>query len=190
MGTRIVRTALLLHLICTWYPFRWVIRLLAASRFCHGDDTVANCREVCLSVLQFCQRDEMELLVQFSQDFMVYNGYFLYLAIVTPSTYAVNRIGLAFSSSTLVFLVVSHNYFHPTPTVQEYTTTFLKESIVCYSIGLLILFLIPGKPMFQTSTMKRQSLRTMKWSIPANAIFCGAVRAGQCLSFILMNSQR
>jgi hypothetical protein len=202
MGTQIVRTALLLHLLCTWYPFRWVIRLLLASNLLlshrqredhHEDDHNNNdgddeCIAACLSVLRHCQRNEMELLVQFAQDVLVINAYFLYAAIVATSstTHSVNRICLAYSMATLVWLVASHNYFHPTPTVHEYNATFFKESVWCYSIGSLILVLVPGRPgsiTFQQSTNmtrhQRQHHRTsMKWSIPANAIFCGAVRAG------------
>jgi hypothetical protein len=75
--------------------------------------------------------------------------------------------------------VASHNYFHPTPTVQEYNATFFKEFILFYTIGALILILIPGKSgsSFEPSKTTRQQHHRMKWSIPANAIFCGAVRA-------------
>jgi hypothetical protein len=203
MGTQIARTALLLHLLCTWYPFRWVIRLLLASNLLlsparrgqredqHDDHSNNNdddeCIAACLSVLNQCQRNEMELLVQFAQDFLVINFYFLYAAIVATSstTHAVNRLCLAYSMATLVWLVASHNYFHPTPTVHEYNARFFKESVWCYSIGSLILFLVPGRPgsnAFQptttNTTRSRQHRTSMKWSIPANAIFCGAVRAG------------
>jgi hypothetical protein len=189
MGTPIiVRTALFLYLLCTWYPFRWVIRLLWARDDDDDDDDGAATDDdgprsaACRSVLRRCERSDLELLVQFAQDFVVFHAYFLYAAIVAAtsgSTFAVNRLGLAFSIATLLWIVASHNYFHPTPTVQEYNATFFKEFILFYTIGALILILIPGKSgsSFEPSKTTRQQHHRMKWSIPANAIFCGAVRA-------------
>jgi hypothetical protein len=180
----IVRTALFLYLLCTWYPFRWVIRLLWARDDDDGATDGSGPRyAACRSVLRRCENSDMDLLVQFAQDFVVFHAYFLYAAIVAAtssgSTFAVNRLGLAFSIATLVWIVASHNYFHPTPTVQEYNATFFKEFILFYTIGALILILIPGKSgsSFEPSKTTGQQHHRMKWSIPANAIFCGAVRA-------------
>lgn len=161
MGTKIVRSALLLHLFCTLYPFRWMIPL-----FRRDDDETAASR-----VLQNTSHNSIELLLHFAEDFGVIYFYLLYAAIATPSTYAVNRICLAFCIANVLLLVVTHNYFHPIPTIREYDPGFFREMLIWNGFGFLLLILIPG-PIQR----KEFPTRTMKWSIPANAIFCGAVR--------------
>lgn len=159
MGTKIVRSALLLHVLCSLYPFRWLFRKdddgSAASMILHNTSAA----------------ETSILLKHFAQDFGVIYGYLAYAAITSPSTYAVNRLCLAFSVLNVLLLVVTHNYFHPTPTIQEYDARFFREMLVWNGIGILVLILIPG-PIQR----KEFPARKMKWSIPANAIFCGAVR--------------
>lgn len=86
----------------------------------------------------------------------------------TMNAVAFHRILLLQSLLQLIVLSWLQMFFHPTPLEQEFDPTFFTDMLV-YTITASIISLC------MVVTHPYQPSESMKWSIPANAIFCSGV---------------
>jgi hypothetical protein len=61
------------------------------------------------------------------------------------------------------------NYFHPVPSAHEFDSDFFTSMVFFHLLAIAV-------SLWTVLTHSRPPYQVMKWSIPANAIFCGAVR--------------
>jgi len=92
------------------------------------------------------------------------------------NTVSFHYLLLASSTTTLVVLAWLQNYFHPTPTISEFNPEFFTNMVFHHSVAL-------GLSLWTVLKHPRIYVDSMKWSIPANAIFLGAVRSAVFFRF-------
>jgi hypothetical protein len=94
---------------------------------------------------------------------------------------AFHKILLVLSSAFLFTVVWLQTFFHPTPVEQEFRSDFYNSMVVCYlaAIAISLWTVLRAKPKSGGDAQQANREESMKWSIPANAIFCGAVRSHQ-----------
>jgi hypothetical protein len=100
----------------------------------------------------------------------------------TTSLISFHEILLGSSLSSLLFLAWLQNYyhpvpseswfqhyFHPAPSAHEFDSDFFSSMVFFHLLAIAV-------SLWTVLTHARPPYQVMKWSIPANAIFCGAVR--------------
>ena len=93
----------------------------------------------------------------------------------TANTVAYHRILLALSVSQLIVMSWLQTFFHPTPAEQEFDPLFFTN-LVFYTV------MASAVSLWTITTHPYIPVGSMKWSIPANAIFCSGVRFSSVLS--------
>jgi hypothetical protein len=166
--------ALFLHLILIGYPLRfgllptgwgkeWLYMpesiVPEPCRIFHADKECSHLEE--LVIRDFGAR----FISQYSLAWVV----FFTMRTTTATTVAFHRILLVISASSLLVLSWLQTFFHPTPKEKEFDPDFFK-SMVFYTLTASAL------SAWTIVTQPYVPIPSMKWSIPANAIFCGAVR--------------
>jgi hypothetical protein len=100
----------------------------------------------------------------------------------TFSLVSFHEILLGASLASLLFLTWLQNYyhpvpseswfqhyFHPAPSAHEFDSDFFNSMVFFNLLAIAV-------SLWTVLTHARPPYQVMKWSIPANAIFCGAVR--------------
>jgi hypothetical protein len=87
----------------------------------------------------------------------------------TFSLISFHKILLGGSFGSLLFLAWLQNFFHPAPSAHEFDTDFFTSMVFFHLLAIALSF-------WTVLTHPIAPPQIMKWSIPANAIFCGAVR--------------
>lgn len=90
-----------------------------------------------------------------------------------PIMLACVRVLLLASGSFLLMAAWLQHYFFPTPLKHAFDEEWFHSLIVCY--GLAVLLSVWSLFSSSNRDVPQNNDTSMKWSIPANAIFCDAV---------------
>lgn len=166
--------ALFLHLILIGYPLRFGLFPTGwGKEWLKIPDTIIpppcsifHPNKECTATEELFIRDfGVRFISQYNLAWVV----FFTMRTTTATTVAFHRILLAMSLSSLIIMSWLQSFFHPNPKEQEFAPEFFNN-VVFYTL------LASGVSLWMILTHAYIPVPSMKWSIPANAIFCGAVR--------------
>ena len=165
--------ALFLHLLLIGYPLRFGLFptgygskwlsipesiIPAPCRIFHADRECTDTEE--LVIRDFGAR----FISQYSLAWFV----FIIMRTSTATTVAYHRILLALSISQLLVMTWLQTFFHPSTNQREFDPDFFTN-MVFYTV------LATAVSLWTVLTQPYIPVGSMKWSIPANAIFCSGV---------------
>jgi len=166
--------ALFLHLLLIGYPLRFGLFPTGWANFWLSiPETVipAPCR--IFHADRECSSEEELVIRDFGARFISQYSLAWFVCIImrtsTANTVAYHRILLALSVSQLLIMWWLQTFYHPTPTQREFDPDFFKN-MVFYTVSATAVSL------WTVLTQPYIPVGSMKWSIPANAIFCSGVR--------------
>jgi hypothetical protein len=166
--------ALFLHLLLIGYPLRFGLFptgwgkdwLSIPDTIIPPPCSIFHLNNECTATEELVIRDfGARFISQYNLAWVV----FFTMRTTTATTVAFHRILLALSMSSLIIMSWLQSFFHPTPKVEEFDPEFFTNTVF---YTLLATFL----SLWTIMTHPYIPVPSMKWSIPANAIFCGAVR--------------
>lgn len=165
--------ALFLHLLLIGYPLRFGLFPTGwGNEWLSIPDTIIkppcsifHANKECSATEELAIRDfGARFISQYNLAWVV----FLTMRTTTATTVAYHRILLALSLSSLIIMSWIQAFFHPTPKELEFDSDFFT-SMVFYTL------LAASVSLWTIQTHPYIPVPSMKWSIPANAMFCGAV---------------
>jgi hypothetical protein len=86
----------------------------------------------------------------------------------TANIVAFHKILVGSSMASLLIMSWIQNYFHPSPNSPEFSPSFYTNLVFFHLLAISI-------SLWTLAIHPKPSPGAMKWSIPANSIFCGAV---------------
>jgi len=165
--------ALFLHLLLIGYPLRFGLFATGyGNKLLSIPETIipAPCR--IFHAARECSDTEEIVIRDFGARFISQYSLAWFVCIImrtsTANTVAYHRILLALSISQLLIMTWLQTFFHPTPTQQEFDPDFFTN-MVFYTVMATVVSL------WTVATQPYIPVGSMKWSIPANALFCGGV---------------
>ena len=165
--------ALFLHLLLIGYPLRFgLLPTGYGQKWLSIPETVipTPCRifhadRECTDAEELIIRDYgARFISQYSLAWFV----FIIMRTSTAATVAFHRILLTLSISQLLIMSWLQTFFHPLPKQREFNPEFFAN-MVFYTM------LASAVSLWTVSTQPYIPVASMKWSIPANAIFCSGV---------------
>lgn len=166
--------ALFIHLILVGYPLRFGLYPTGwGKEWLHIPESIIPAPCHIFHPEKRCTRLE-ELVVQdfgvrFISSYSLAWVVFFTMRTTISTTVAFHRILFALSWSQLIVISWLQAFFHPTPSEREFSSEFFGN-MVLYTMAATAISL------WSIATHPYIPVESMKWSIPANAIFCGAVR--------------
>jgi hypothetical protein len=97
----------------------------------------------------------------------------------TANIVAFHKILVGSSMASLLIMSWIQNYFHPSPNSPEFSPSFYTNLVFFHLLAISI-------SLWTLAIHPKPSPGAMKWSIPANSIFCGAVRFSRRLTGYLV----